>query len=332
MEAWQRLGTYAAGLALSDAGIAGKPEILSRTHAVIAADGGERDIATDSAILEAINAADRAEAVLNERLAADLRPTLFLAQLPNLVAGNISIVHNVTGSSRTFMGDELGSVSAVEVAWKRIAAGQGDIFLVGGASLAGRKDITLGFSLGGMLWAGDHVPVWRRAAEGGGGIFGSAGAFLVLEAPEHATARGREPYGKLAAVRSDMTRRMDGDVAATLRRQFREAVSSAPVNVISGATGVAGPTREERDVLAGLIAGGRVATVRALASVMGNTVSAVFPALVGLAALAIKRRGFYRPFESDEIETRAAAPSAPVAVTSVGMVRGEGLGLVTAVD
>ena len=36
----------------------------------------------------------------------DLRPTLFLAQLSNLLAGNISIVHGVTGSSRTFMGEE----------------------------------------------------------------------------------------------------------------------------------------------------------------------------------------------------------------------------------
>ena len=51
METWQRLGTYAAGLALADAGIAGNLDILGRTHAVIAADGGERDVPTDSAIL-----------------------------------------------------------------------------------------------------------------------------------------------------------------------------------------------------------------------------------------------------------------------------------------
>src|ERR1700734_4050117 len=31
---------------------------------------------------------------------------LFLAQLSNLLAGDISIVHGVTGSSRTFMGEE----------------------------------------------------------------------------------------------------------------------------------------------------------------------------------------------------------------------------------
>jgi 3-oxoacyl-[acyl-carrier-protein] synthase II len=332
MEAWQRLGTYAAGLALSDADVARKPEILTHTHAVIAADGGERDIAADSAILEALRGQPNQEALLNQRLDGDLRPTLFLAQLPNLVAGNISIVHNVTGSSRTFMGEELAGVSAVEVAWKRIAAGQGDIFLVGGASLAGRKDITLGYALGGLLWNGDPMPVWRRAAAGGGGIMGSVGAFLVLEAREHAEARGRQPYAKIGAVKSDMTRRHDGDVAHALHRDFDAVAPAKVVNVISGATGVAQPTREEREVLDGLIAAGRVATVRAIASVMGNPVSAAFPAMMGLAALAIRRGGFYRPFEADAIETRPAAASAPVVVTAVGMLRGEGIGLVTAAN
>src|ERR1044072_1281016 len=85
METWQRIGTYAAGLALSDAEIAGKPDILSHTHAVIAA---------DAALLETPRDEVNAEPQLNKRLVSDLRPALFLAQLPNLLAGNVSIVHN----------------------------------------------------------------------------------------------------------------------------------------------------------------------------------------------------------------------------------------------
>ena len=46
----------------------------------------------------------------------DLRPTLFLAQLSNLLAGNISIVHGVTGASRTFMGEESSGVDAIRIA------------------------------------------------------------------------------------------------------------------------------------------------------------------------------------------------------------------------
>ena len=104
MEAWQRIGTYAAGLALDSAGIKDDKEILARTDMIVAAGGGERDLDVDAAILTA--RADARSGALNERLMNDLRPTLFLAQLSNLLAGNISIVHGVSGSSRTFMGEE----------------------------------------------------------------------------------------------------------------------------------------------------------------------------------------------------------------------------------
>ena len=53
MEAWQRIGTYAAGLALDSAGIKGNTEMLSRTDMIVAAGGGERDLAVDSAMLNA---------------------------------------------------------------------------------------------------------------------------------------------------------------------------------------------------------------------------------------------------------------------------------------
>src|SRR6267142_5471970 len=104
MEAWQRIGTYAAGLALDYAGVKDNKEILARTDMIVAAGGGERDLDVDAAILTA--RADARSGALNDRLMNDLRPTLFLAQLSNLLAGNISIVHGVSGSSRTFMGEE----------------------------------------------------------------------------------------------------------------------------------------------------------------------------------------------------------------------------------
>ncbi len=44
MEPWQRIGTYAAGLALDSAGVKGKTDILSRMDMIVAAGGGERDL------------------------------------------------------------------------------------------------------------------------------------------------------------------------------------------------------------------------------------------------------------------------------------------------
>src|SRR5580692_10779052 len=106
MEAWQRIGTYAAGLALDSAGLKGNKEILGRMDMIVAAGGGERDISVDTNVLNAEAKGNAGPGFLNERLMNDLRPTLFLAQLSNLLAGNIAIVHGVTGSSRTFMGEE----------------------------------------------------------------------------------------------------------------------------------------------------------------------------------------------------------------------------------
>ena len=51
MELWQRIGTYAAGLAVDSAGVKGDPERLARMDLIVAAGGGERDHAVDGAIL-----------------------------------------------------------------------------------------------------------------------------------------------------------------------------------------------------------------------------------------------------------------------------------------
>src|SRR5215475_3596309 len=92
MEPWQRIGTYSAGLALDSAGAKGNAELLAHMDMIVAAGGGERDEKVDSAILSGLPRAQNPGAFLNERLMSDLRPTLFLAQLSNLLAGNISIV------------------------------------------------------------------------------------------------------------------------------------------------------------------------------------------------------------------------------------------------
>src|SRR5437588_5132191 len=162
MELWQRIGTYAAGLALADAGVKGNAELLARTDMIVAAGGGERDIAVDGTILTNKSKVANPEAYLNERLMSDLRPTLFLAQLSNLLAGNISIVHGVTGSSRTFMGEEAAGVDAVRIALARIAAGQSELALVGGSHNGEREDLLLLYDAGGHVLRAPFQPVWER--------------------------------------------------------------------------------------------------------------------------------------------------------------------------
>jgi 3-oxoacyl-[acyl-carrier-protein] synthase II len=330
MEPWQRIGTYTAGLALADAGIAGNTEILSHTDMIVAAGGGERDIDVDNRILADIEQAPEPEVFLNERLVNDLRPTLFLAQLPNLLAGNISIVHKVTGSSRTFMGEELAGVSALEIALKRIAAGQGEIALVGAAYNAERKDLMLNAALGRLLWTGDDRSVWARAEAEGGMILGSLGAFLVIESRRHAETRGRRPYARLASVMSARSRREPGAARAAAVRQIealRPHLAGKAVSVLSGATGVRDLTREERDFLSALREAGEIDAIRAPASILGAAIEASFPALVALGALALRQKGFYRPYDTSGVETPARDVPESLILTAWGHWRGEGLAL-----
>jgi 3-oxoacyl-[acyl-carrier-protein] synthase II len=324
MEAWQRIGTYAAGLALDSAGLKGKAELLARTDLLVAAGGGERDCAVDTAILAGLRGAANREVFLNERLMSDLRPTLFLAQLSNLLAGNISIVHGVTGSSRTFMGEEQAGVDAVRIAMARIAAGQSEVVLVGGAHNGERPDLLLLYGAGGCLLQGAFAPVFERS--GGGMALGSLGAFLVLEAAAHAEARKATPLARLTRVLSDRTARRPGDTAAMLDRMWGELTPQLSMKrhaVISGATGVDPATAEELAFLTR-----HAVPVRATGTYMGHGVEAQFPMNIAIATLALRHGRLYPP--SGPAEAAMDGPLMQAVVTGVGHWRGEGLALVEA--
>src|SRR5437016_12332541 len=124
MAPWQRIGNYAAGLALADAGVKGNSELLARMDMIVAAGGGERDVAVDAAILSNKRKSANPEAFLNERLMSDLRPTLFLAQLSKLLSGNVWIVLGVTDSSRTFIREGSAGSATLDFAIASVTARQ----------------------------------------------------------------------------------------------------------------------------------------------------------------------------------------------------------------
>jgi 3-oxoacyl-[acyl-carrier-protein] synthase II len=327
MEAWQRIGTYAAGLALDSAGAKGDRELLARMDMIVAAGGGERDEAVDAAVLSGLPAAEHPGAFLNERLMSDLRPTLFLAQLSNLLAGNISIVHGVTGSSRTFMGEEAAGVDAVRIAHARIEAGQSDLALVGGAYNGERRDLILLYAFGAYALKDAFAPVWERATRGGGMALGSLGAFLVLEAREHAEARGTKPLGRLTKVLSDRSNRQTGATAAALARMWQTLRPPAGrVAVLSGATGTEPATTAERDWLATL----PEVPVRATGTYMGHGFEAQFAMNIALATLALGHEKLFSPADDSGVEREMTGPVDQIVVTGVGHWRGEGMALVEA--
>jgi 3-oxoacyl-[acyl-carrier-protein] synthase II len=326
MENWQRIGTYAAGLALDSAGVKGKTEILSRMDMIVAAGGGERDLTVDSNILTGIKQAANPAAFLNERLMSDLRPTLFLAQLSNLLAGNISIVHGVTGSSRTFMGEEGAGNDAVRIAHARIAAGQSEIALVGGSYNGERPDLLMLYEFADLALKHKYIPVWERSGKGGFAM-ASLGAFLVIEARGHAEKRGIKPLARLTSVASDRANRSPGTVIQVLGRLWESLgsrIDDGHTAVLSGATGANPATAEERD----FFDAHRDLAVRATGSYLGHGLEAQFAMNLALATIALDRGSLFPPCDSTGLERPMNGELKQVIVTGVGHWRGEGLALV----
>ncbi|MHA6684348.1 beta-ketoacyl-ACP synthase [Mesorhizobium sp. A556] len=327
METWQRLGTYTAGLALDDAGIKGDEALCATMDMVVAAGGGERDMAVDADILAASQTRSDIDLLLNEKLTTELRPTLFLAQLSNLLAGNISIVHKVTGSSRTFMGEEGSGVSAIETAVARIHSGQSTHMLVGGAFQTEHPDMLLGYELGGYLHRDPWQSVWQRqASQGGGVVTGSGGAFLVLEQREHAQRRGGRIYAQLGPVVSDRARRAKGELDASIAGLLDRLSPGEELLTISGASGGHAATAAEKAALA---ARPQLAA-RGFSTLTGHMKEAQFPFAVALAALAVHHKAAYPAF--DATEPAFSGIPEKVLATAIGYHQFEGVALVRAAD
>ncbi|SFB38131.1 3-oxoacyl-[acyl-carrier-protein] synthase II [Rhizobium sp. NFR07] len=328
MENWQRLGVFTAGLALDDAGLKENAEACASMDMIVAAGGGERDIKVDSLIAdEGLKRNDR-DVLLNEKLTTELRPTLFLAQLSNLMAGNISIVHKVTGSSRTFMGEESAGISAVETAFHRIKAGQSSHSLVGGAFVAERADIILLVEGIRAHATGDWEALWSRSSDNGGGmIMGSVGAFLVLESRAHAQARGAHIYATIDAVEGDRGNRDDGRLEKRLSRlsEAGSALNADDTVVFSGASGLVELSAREKAVLEQTFPG---AAIRGFGGVTGHGMEAQFPLGLALAALALDGKTNVPAFDGKN-EQAMSKPAAHAVVTTVGYTRGEGVAILS---
>ena len=95
--------------------------------------------------------------------------------------------------------------------------------------------------------------------------------------------------------------------------------------MISGASGVAPATQEERAFLAGT-----GLAVRATGTHFGHGLEPQFPANIALAAAALRAGKLFAP--RDASERAMDGPLRQVVVTGIGHWRGEGLALVEAVE
>jgi 3-oxoacyl-[acyl-carrier-protein] synthase II len=196
MGAVMQSAVYTAGVALDQAQLKNQPELLQDTQIIVALRGGERDDAADQAITATCHVAREYRETLNAGLMAQLRPTLFLSQLPNLLAANIALLYGTVGSSVTLMGGEIGGAQAIQLACARIESGQAQRILVGGVCINATQEIINAYGQAQKLLTTPFVPLWERTQEGL--YLGSASGFLILESQHAAKARNVPILGKLS--------------------------------------------------------------------------------------------------------------------------------------
>ena len=153
------------------------------------------------------------------------------------------------------------------------------------------------------------MPIWARAERGGGCLPGTMASFLMLEAADCARARGAVPWCGVSGLASRQTRRQQGDVTRALEEAWNELAEhpgSGPAGIISGATGIAPATEEERAALATLSSRLGGAPVRTTGSMFGHGMESSFPFNLGLAALALRHGRLFPRLAGDPADASAS--------------------------
>ena len=132
------LGVVSAARALAKASL--KDDEIRDTAIYAASRSGERDADVDLEMHELADRGELTQGVINKLLMTRLRPTLFLTQIPNLLAANISILYKLLGESRTFLGEETGGATALSAAILGVGVQKFDNVLTGSAFVSNRQD------------------------------------------------------------------------------------------------------------------------------------------------------------------------------------------------
>jgi 3-oxoacyl-[acyl-carrier-protein] synthase II len=186
------------------------------------------------------------------------------------------------------------------------------------------------YAVGGYALKAPHESVWERAQRGGGFALGSMGAFLVLEAREHAEARRARPLGRLARVLSGRSPRGPRMMSAALQGMLdtlAPMITAGECAVLSGATGTAPATAEEQEFWA---SNPRL-PVRGTGTLLGHGVEPQFSMNIALATIALEHTSLFRPIDP-EVERPFHGTLRQAVISAVGHWRGEGMALVEAVN
>ncbi len=232
----------AANIALRDAGLLDYPR-LDRERAGVVFGATMMSSELEELVEAAVEAHDEhgqfSMKLWGERSIQRMPPLWMLKYLPNMPACHISILYDLQGPNNTITMEEAASPLAIGEALNIIRRGDADVMIAGGAESNIHPLRMARLCLLGDVSVRNDVPEQACRPfdrEHNGVVAGEGAAALVLEAEEHALARGARIYAELAGfgaaciTSADMSWRV---APAALVAAMRAALEDARANLDS---------------------------------------------------------------------------------------------------
>jgi 3-oxoacyl-[acyl-carrier-protein] synthase II len=292
-----QLGLVAAREALDRAGFEGRMdgELAERTGVILGSGLGGVATLFDNVLLMAARGPDR------------ISPFFIPMGIANVASGQVAISFGPTGPNFATVSACATGGHAIGEAWETIRRHDADVMLAGGVESGIHEAVLGGFaSMKALSTRNDDPEAASRPFDQGrdGFVIGEGGAVVVLEALEHAEARGAEPLAEIVgygatADASHITLPAPGGIGAV--RAARRALEKAGIgpdqvdHVNAHATSTAEGDRAELEAVR-TIFGARAAAVPITAnkSMIGHTLGAA-GAIEAIATIQTLRTGCIPP-------------------------------------
>jgi 3-oxoacyl-[acyl-carrier-protein] synthase II len=329
-----QLGLVAGREALDQAGFPGRIEgdLADRTGVIVGSGLGGVSTLFDNVLVMAARGPDR------------ISPFFIPMGIANVASGQLAITFGPTGPNFATVSACATGGHAIGEAWETIRRSDADVMLAGGVEAGIHEAVVGGFaSMKALSTRNDDPEAASRPFDRGrdGFVISEGGAVLVLEALEHAEARGAEPLAELigygaTADASHITLPPAGGIGAV--RAARRAIDKAGIgahevdHVNAHATSTPEGDRPELEAIR-TVFGDRAGavTITANKSMIGHTLGAA-GAIASIATIQTLRTGCIPPtINLDDPDPAAegldiVTGSARQADVRVGLVNAFGFG------
>ncbi|MFG1607871.1 ketosynthase chain-length factor [Actinoplanes sp. NPDC049265] len=250
--------------------------------------------------------------------------------------GQLSIRHGMLGSGGVLTGPTAG-LDSIAQASRYVADGMSVVMCGAAESTMCPLGWVIELTTGRMSTVPDPARAYLPFdASASGYLLGEGGAMLLVEAPEHAAARGARSYGAIAGYATTFDREPGDPRAPGLRRAIELALADADMTpadidvVFADAAGVAELDRAEAAAISGVF-GPRAVPVTAPKTMTGRLYSGS-PALdVATASLSIRHGvipptiNVTDPVGSDQLDLVVGGPRETTVATAMVLARGGGI-------